>query len=321
MRRLFSRRQAGAATTSPQAAAKPTDDERFTEADIVTILRAGAAGTPPAELCAAEGITLKTYEGWKATYEGLSASQIRVRRRRDRTSRRTTVALAGLVVVATGGWYAFTRALPAADPAPSPVRQQAAARPAASARGAGTAHAAAGNSAVTARPAAPAPAPASGRAPAAPVAASTPAATPPAASGKATLSAAAPAAPPAKAAAAAGSLSSRPMPAAAAPAPTAAPKVDARPAPAGARPAPGTDPADAHGYSVQVAAVPSPDEARALIVELTRGGYPAYVTRTTVGGTLLYRVRVGPFESKDATKAIAQRLETDGHRGAWITLK
>jgi len=266
---------------------KPNDDDRFTEADIVTILRAGAAGTLPDELCAAEGIALKTYETWKAKYSGLSASQIRVRRRRERTSRRTTVAFAALVVVATGGWYAFTHALPAPATVAAVRPQPKAATPA---RGAAAPAAAAASSAVTSKPTAPSPASA------APAPATT------AAAKKASVPAApVPTSPPAHAK------------------PAAAARPEPNPVPADATPARGA--AEGHGYSVQIAAVPSADLARSLIVDLTKAGYPAYVTRTTVDGTVLYRVRVGPFESREATKAIAGRLETAGFRGVWLVPK
>jgi SPOR domain/Transposase len=302
MRRLFARRGAAAAPARPRPAVKPPDEDRFTEADIVAILRAGSQGTPAEELCASEGIPLKVYESWKAKYGGLSSSQIKVRRRRERTSRKTTLTLAGFVVVASGGWYAFSGHGSLVAPA-----RKAQSAPAGQARGAAGQPAATADRAAAAQPVS-APAKTTAPAPAAGVTAgSVPAVSAPAASA------------PVASAAAASAPGGRPalrIPPDAAPAPpaeTKASSVSTKPR--------DVDGAELHGYSVQVAAVPTPEEARALLVELTRGGYPAYVTRTTVGGTLLYRVRVGPFESLDATKAIAQHLEQEGHRGAWIPAK
>src|SRR5262245_32391563 len=326
--RLFSRRGAtpapppaiqttvNAASANASSAAKPRDEHQFTEADIVTILRAGQQGVLPEELCASEGITLKTYETWKAKYDGLSVSQVKVRRRRERTSRRNTIVIAGLVIVATLGWYAFMMrpGVSAAPPAPGrPAPQTPAARAASS------------PSAASAPAAAAAPAPAAiapGTAKPPVPAAGTPTPAPPAATAAAANVPASPAAPAA--------TTPTPVPA---PTPAAAAAKTAPPsAPAPAAAAPATAPAAAtkireldgkepSGFSVQVAAVPTAELARTMVADLTRVGYPAYITRTTVGDTLLYRVRVGPFESRDATKVIAQRLENAGHRGAWIVAK
>jgi len=50
---------------------------RFTEAQIVGILKEGDAGRPLAELLRKHAISSATYYAWKAKYGGLSASELK----------------------------------------------------------------------------------------------------------------------------------------------------------------------------------------------------------------------------------------------------
>ena len=50
----------------------PIDDERFSDEDILTVVRAGETGLKLPELCRATGIDFETYCAWKALYSGLS---------------------------------------------------------------------------------------------------------------------------------------------------------------------------------------------------------------------------------------------------------
>ena len=50
---------------------------RFTEAQIVAILKEGDAGPPVAELLRKHEISSATYYAWKAKYGGLSASELK----------------------------------------------------------------------------------------------------------------------------------------------------------------------------------------------------------------------------------------------------
>ena len=72
------------------------------------------------------------------------------------------------------------------------------------------------------------------------------------------------------------------------------------------------------GYRIQVTAADDVDEGRATVARLTSDGYPAYMTRATVGTTEVFRVRVGPFETLAAAEETASRLRAAGHTGAWI---
>jgi cell division septation protein DedD len=254
MRRFFSRRAPeGAPSRFPRR-----DDERYTEADIQTILRAGSQGVLPDELCATEGIKLETYEAWKAKYSGLSLSQIKIRRRRERRNRWTTFAAAGLVAIATGGWYVLTRADTLRQlPQTSVTRARA--------------------------PIVASPRPVSAPVPAVP----------------------------------------KPSPQPAEGASANPPRIDvSRPIDPSAKATDAvvreTEAAEPSGYSVQVAAAPSPEQAQDMIRQLSRGGHVAYLSHTVAKDTVLYRVRVGPFESRDEAQAVVKRLEVEGYRGAWI---
>ena len=72
------------------------------------------------------------------------------------------------------------------------------------------------------------------------------------------------------------------------------------------------------GYSVQVAAVPTKDEADRLVTRLVGQGYPAYAIRGEGAAANLYRVRVGGYPDRAAAQEVAKRLEgTEGFK-PWI---
>lgn len=50
---------------------------RFTESQIVEILKEGEAGVPVAELVRKHGISTATYYAWKSKYAGVSVSELK----------------------------------------------------------------------------------------------------------------------------------------------------------------------------------------------------------------------------------------------------
>lgn len=49
---------------------------RFTESQIVAVLKEGEAGLPVAELCRKHGISSATYYNWKSKYSGVEVSEL-----------------------------------------------------------------------------------------------------------------------------------------------------------------------------------------------------------------------------------------------------
>jgi putative transposase len=50
---------------------------RFTETQIVTILKQADAGVPVKDVCRQAGISLPTYYQWKSKYGGMNASELK----------------------------------------------------------------------------------------------------------------------------------------------------------------------------------------------------------------------------------------------------
>lgn len=50
---------------------------RFTETQIVAILKEGDAGTPVKEICRKHGISDATFYNWKSKYGGMDASDLK----------------------------------------------------------------------------------------------------------------------------------------------------------------------------------------------------------------------------------------------------
>jgi cell division septation protein DedD len=94
--------------------------------------------------------------------------------------------------------------------------------------------------------------------------------------------------------------------------------VAGRPTPMEQRPTSNNDFA-VEGYSVQVSATPDLQQARTALEKLTAASHPAHITTKTIDGVEMYRVRVGPFGSRDAAVQMADRLTRDGYGSPWIT--
>ena len=108
--------------------------------------------------------------------------------------------------------------------------------------------------------------------------------------------------------------------AAPAPAPAAVAVPAAVPAPAGntttVEPSKdATADAPREGYSVQLAAFADDKGANALANKLKRDAYPAYTEPLTTSKGTLWRVRVGPYPSRDAAIDVRDKLKGEGYSG------
>ena len=106
--------------------------------------------------------------------------------------------------------------------------------------------------------------------------------------------------------------SSAPAPAPAAvtpPAPEAAKKAEAKPAAAAASAAPGTDP---FVYFVQVGAFTRADDAEQQRAKLALLGFAAKVTEKEQSGRTVFRVRLGPLDTRDEADGLQQKVQAAG---------
>lgn len=85
-------------------------------------------------------------------------------------------------------------------------------------------------------------------------------------------------------------------------------------------PAPPAAPAAAKGKVViQVFSSAEQDQAERIQRQLTGGGQSAYLSPVKVGGTTMYRVRIGPFDSRADANKVAERVRKDHKLDTWIT--
>jgi DedD protein len=68
-------------------------------------------------------------------------------------------------------------------------------------------------------------------------------------------------------------------------------------------------------YSVQLAAFSDDKGANALAGKLRKAGHPAYTEPYTTSRGTLWRVRVGPYPTRDAAEAARAKLKADGQNG------
>ncbi len=80
-----------------------------------------------------------------------------------------------------------------------------------------------------------------------------------------------------------------------------------------------TAPVGSGKFTVQIAAYKSRSQAEALRETLALKGIGAYVSEIATESGLRYRVRVGPFEDKEAARQKAVRLAAETRLGAFVT--
>ncbi len=75
------------------------------------------------------------------------------------------------------------------------------------------------------------------------------------------------------------------------------------------------------GFAVQLAAFADDKGANALAGRLKRAGYTAYTEPLKTSKGTLWRVRVGPYPSRDAAVAARDKLKTEGQSGIVAAIK
>jgi putative transposase len=73
---------------------------RFTEEQIIQVLKAAEAGEKPADLCRKHGISEQTLYRWKAKYGGMNVSEARRLKQLEDENRRLKHAVADLTLEA-----------------------------------------------------------------------------------------------------------------------------------------------------------------------------------------------------------------------------
>jgi DedD protein len=79
--------------------------------------------------------------------------------------------------------------------------------------------------------------------------------------------------------------------------------------------------AKAGAYSVQLAAFADDKGANALAGKLKKAGHPAYIEPHETSRGRVFRVRVGPFPSREAAETARVKLKAEGHNGILAAVK
>lgn len=71
---------------------------RFTEEQIIAVLKEALSGTPTGDLCRRHGISRQTFYGWKQKYGGMEVSEARRLKLLEEENRRLKKAVADLTL-------------------------------------------------------------------------------------------------------------------------------------------------------------------------------------------------------------------------------
>jgi putative transposase len=71
---------------------------RFTEEQIIQVLKESAAGATSGDVCRRHGISRQTFYGWKQKYNGMDVSEARRLRQLEEDNRRLRKAVADLTL-------------------------------------------------------------------------------------------------------------------------------------------------------------------------------------------------------------------------------
>lgn len=104
--------------------------------------------------------------------------------------------------------------------------------------------------------------------------------------------------------------------AAATPAP---PAPSPSPTPARPRSTPAEPRTGAGQLVIQVFSTADVDQAESVKGRLVKGGHNAYLSPVQVGGRTMYRVRIGPFDSRDQAQKVAEQVRKGYKLDTWVT--
>lgn len=107
--------------------------------------------------------------------------------------------------------------------------------------------------------------------------------------------------------------------AAATPAPPASPIPSPSPTPARPRSTPAEPRMGAGQLVIQVFSTADVDQAESVRGRLVKGGHKAYLSPVQVGGRTMYRVRIGPFDSRDQAQKVAEQVRKGYKLDTWVT--
>jgi cell division protein FtsN len=79
--------------------------------------------------------------------------------------------------------------------------------------------------------------------------------------------------------------------------------------------------ADPFSYFVQAGAFRTPEDAEAQRAKLSLLGVEAKVTEREQSGRTVFRVRVGPFDIKDAADHVKERMDSSGIEAALVRVQ
>jgi len=70
---------------------------------------------------------------------------------------------------------------------------------------------------------------------------------------------------------------------------------------------------------IQVFSSPEKDQAERIRGQLVRGGQRAFLSPVEVSGRTMYRVRIGPFDSRDQAQKVAEQVRKGYKLDTWVT--
>jgi DedD protein len=108
-------------------------------------------------------------------------------------------------------------------------------------------------------------------------------------------------------------------PAAPAPAPPVTPAPSPAPPAAAATPAKPEPRLRTGQVVIQVFSSADVDQAESVRDRLARGGHKAFLSPVQVGGRTMYRVRVGPFDSRGDAQKVAEQVRKGYKLDTWVT--